>query len=234
MSASKPAALFDSPSRLLVKVCGLTRQQDADACAEAGVDLCGFIFHPASPRAVTPAVAAGLHSHGMARVGVFVKQSADEVLAIMDAARLDFAQLHGGQDAAFCDRVGAERVIRVAWPQRHVDASGLNAGAGLASLHAELAGLAPHVRCFLLDAGTSGGGHGATMDWAALRGLAPGAPWLLAGGLTPDNVASAVAACGGHDPAMLIGVDLNSGVESAPGRKDAPRVAAALAALRTA
>ncbi|WP_051384398.1 phosphoribosylanthranilate isomerase [Nitratidesulfovibrio termitidis] len=220
-----PAALFDSPNRLLVKVCGLTRQQDADACAEAGVDLCGFIFHPASPRAVTPAVAAGLRSHGMARVGVFVKQSADEVLAIMDAVRLDFAQLHGGQDAAFCDRVGRERVVRVAWPQRHADRT---------ALEAELAGLAPHVRCFLLDAGTSGGGHGATMDWAALRGLAPGAPWLLAGGLTPDNAASAVAACGGHDPAMLIGVDLNSGVESAPGQKDATRVAAALAVLRTA
>ncbi|NHZ47473.1 phosphoribosylanthranilate isomerase, partial [Desulfovibrio sp. XJ01] len=59
-------------------------------------------------------------------------------------------------------------------------------------------------------------------------------PWLLAGGLTPDNVASAVAACGGHDPGALIGVDLNSGVESAPGRKDATRVAAALAALRAA
>jgi len=223
MNPSKPAALFDSPNRLLVKVCGLTRQQDADACAEAGVDLCGFIFHPASPRGVAPAVAAGLHSHGMARVGVFVKQSADEVLAIMDAARLDFAQLHGGQDAAFCDRVGAERVIRVAWPQRHADRT---------TLEAELAGLAPHVRCFLLDAGTSGGGHGATMDWAALRGLAPGAPWLLAGGLTPDNVVSAVAACGGHDPAMLIGVDLNSGVESAPGQKNVRLVASALAALR--
>lgn len=227
----KPAAVFDTPSRLLVKVCGLTRQQDADACAQAGVDLCGFIFHPASPRGVTPAVAAGLHSHGMARVGVFVKQSADEVLAIMDAARLDFAQLHGGQDAAFCDRVGRERVIRVAWPQRHADSAG---HADRRALEAELAGLAPHVRCFLLDAGTSGGGHGSTMDWAALRGLAPGVPWLLAGGLTPDNVAAAVAACGGHDPAMLIGVDLNSGVESAPGQKDATRVAAALAALRTA
>ncbi|BFR49947.1 phosphoribosylanthranilate isomerase [Nitratidesulfovibrio sp. HK-II] len=228
----KPAAVFDTSSRLLVKVCGLTRQQDADACAQAGVDLCGFIFHPSSPRGVTPAVAAGLHSHGMARVGVFVKQSADEVLAIMDAARLDFAQLHGGQDAAFCDRVGRERVIRVAWPQRHVDSAGLITGTGRTALQAELSVLAPHVRCFLLDAGTSGGGHGATMDWAALRGLAPGAPWLLAGGLTPDNVASAVAACGGHDPAMLIGVDLNSGVESAPGQKDATRVAAALAALR--
>jgi len=229
MNSSKPATLFDTPSRLLVKVCGLTRQQDADACAQTGVDLCGFIFHPASPRAVTPAVAAGLHSHGMARVGVFVKQSTDEVLAIMDAARLDFAQLHGGQDAAFCDRVGRERVIRVAWPQRHVDTAGY---ADRASLEAELAGLAPHVRCFLLDAGTSGGGHGTTMDWAALRGLAPRAPWLLAGGLTADNVAAAVAACGGHAPAMLIGVDLNSGVESAPGQKDATRVAAALAALR--
>ncbi|MGJ3522838.1 phosphoribosylanthranilate isomerase [Nitratidesulfovibrio sp. D1] len=218
----KPSALFDSPPRLLVKVCGLTRQRDADACAAAGVDLCGFIFHPASPRAVTPAVAAGLHSHGMARVGVFVRQSADEVLAVMDAARLDFAQLHGGQDAVFCDRVGPERVIRAAWPQRYVDR---------AALEAELAGLAPHVRCFLLDAGTSGGGRGVTMDWAALRGLDPGAPWLLAGGLAPDNLAGAVAACGGGS---LVGVDLNSGVESAPGRKDAIRVAAALAALRTA
>lgn len=228
MSSSQSSAVLDGPVSPLVKVCGLTRQRDVDACVDAGVDLCGFIFHPASPRAVTVAMAAEMHSRGMVRVGVFVRQSADEVLAAMDAARLDLAQLHGGQDAAFCRRVGPERVIRAAWPQRHADVAGR---IDRDALETELAGLAPHVRCFLLDAGDSGGGHGVAMDWAALRGLAPGAPWLLAGGLTPDNVARAVVECG-SDGGSMIGVDLNSGVESAPGRKDARLVAAALAALR--
>lgn len=226
-----PPAGFASPFHPLMKVCGLTRQQDVDACVAAGVDLCGFIFHPASPRAVTPAVAAAINCRDMARVGVFVRQTVDEVLAIMDEARLDYAQLHGGQDAAFCRAVGARRVIRAVWPQRHAGGADGKEAMDRAALDAELAGLAPHVHCFLLDAGTSGGGHGAIMDWTALGDLDPGVPWLLAGGLTPDNVVQAVTRCrsGGTS---LIGVDLNSGVESAPGMKDARLVVAAVAALR--
>lgn len=203
----------------LVKVCGLTRQQDVTACAGMGVDLAGFIFHPKSPRNVTVAQVAAMETYGMVRVGVFVAQGVDEVMHIMREARLDLAQLHGGQDAAFCAAVGQSRVMRVCWPERH---------ATQASLAEELQTLSPHVRLFLFDAGASGGGHGTALRGDLLRGLAVPRPWLLAGGLGPRTV---VQAARGYDPA---GYDFNSGVESAPGIKDARAVASALAVLATA
>jgi len=202
---------------LRLKVCGLTRQADADACAALGVDFCGFIFHAASPRGTTPQQAATIETPAtLRRVGVFVKQSADEVRAAMTEARLDFAQLHGGQDDDFCRTVGPERVIRVFWPDRFADR---------AALEQTLTQAADTAAWFLLDAGTSGGGSGQTIDWQRLAGLRLSRPWLLAGGLTPENVAEACAVC------RPDGVDLNSGVESAPGLKDLTKLRAACAAL---
>lgn len=201
---------------LLVKVCGMTRQEDADACRGLGADLLGFIFHAPSPRNVTPEQAAAMATPGVLRVGVFVRQPADEVRQIMDAARLDLAQLAGNQDPDFCRAVGPERVIRVFWPERH---------ANVAELESELARFAGLMKYALLDAGTSGGGHGRSLPFASLATVASPAPWLLAGGLSAANLAAALSQC---SPA---GVDLNSGVESAPGSKDPARLAAAFAAL---
>lgn len=200
----------------IVKVCGMTRAEDVIGCTEAGADFLGFIFAAKSPRCVTPAQAAALPRTAAKRVGVFVEQTLPEVLAIMDEAELDLAQLHGGQDPDFCRAVGPDRVIRAFWPQKHPD---------LGSLAAEIALFAGAVRFALLDAGTSGGGHGKSLDFAALAELSPPMPWLLAGGLGPDNLAEALRIAKPH------GVDLNSGVESSPGLKDLAKVRRSLWAV---
>ncbi len=232
----------------MIKVCGITRREDARLCAEAGADLLGFIFHPGSPRFVRPDFPASLGPDdlGQARkVGVFVRQSAEEVCHVMDEAGLDYAQLHGGQGPEFCRAVGPERVIKVFWPERC---------ASLAELEADMARF-PDCALFLLDAGTSGGGHGRNLDCAALADLHSPRPWLLAGGLGPDNLIQAIQACApakvenaramngqrvGRAPgdganaagASLAGIDLNSGLESAPGVKDSEKVRTAIAACR--
>ena len=204
-------------SGLVVKICGRTRPEDVLGCTEAGADLLGFIFAAKSPRCLTPAQAAALPRTTAKRVGVFVEQSLDEVLRIMDEAGLDLAQLHGGQDRDFCRAVGPERVIRCFWPKKHPD---------MASLAGELASFEGAIRYALLDAGTSGGGHGVSLDFAPLATLAPPMPWLLAGGLGPDNVAEAVRL------ARPSGLDLNSGVESSPGLKELGKVRRSLWAVK--
>ncbi len=202
--------------KLLVKVCGMTRQQDADAGMELGADLLGFIFHEPSPRNVTPEQAAAIATRGVLRVGVFVRQSPDEVRQIMATARLDLAQLAGNQDPDFCRAVGPEQVVRVFFPERH---------ASIANLEAELLRFAGCMRYALLDAGSSGGGTGRSLPFASLADIQPPAPWLLAGGLSAANLAEALSQC---SPA---GVDINSGVESAPGLKDRAKLEAAFAAV---
>ncbi len=192
------------------KVCGLTRAQDVAACLDAGAAMTGFIFAARSPRRVTPEQARALPAAKALRVGVFVEQSPDEVLRIMDAAGLDLAQLHGGQDAAFCRAVGPDRVIKALWPEK--------LGSPRA-IEIEMARFAPVCRFFLLDAGTSGGGHGRSMDFSLVTGLHAPRPWLLAGGLGPANLEAALNATAPD------GLDLNSGLEKAPGVKDHAAIA---------
>lgn len=198
-----------------IKICGLTRQEDVDAAARLGAAFCGFVFHPASPRFLTPEAAAALDSGPMARVGVFVEQGAEEILAVMAVARLDYAQLHGDQGRACAERVGAGRVIRVVWPERC---------SGRGELETVLAAHAGSCAWFLLEAGRAGGGGGRPQDWGRLAALRPPRPWLLAGGLGPENAAAAAAVC--HPD----GLDFNSGVEDAPGKKNPEALAAAVAA----
>ncbi len=202
----------------LVKICGLRRQEDLDCAAAAGADFCGFIFHPASPRHIDPVAAAALDSRGPRRVGVFVRQGVAEIQTILRVARLDMAQLHGDQSPDCARALGAARIIRVLWPARYPDQ---------AALEADMARHAPDAALFLLDAGMAGGGSGRTLSGVPLPGPNAPRPWLLAGGLTPDNVSRALAACPGCG-----GVDMNSGLESAPGCKDHQKIRAALTALR--
>ncbi|KAF0233207.1 MAG: phosphoribosylanthranilate [Desulfovibrionaceae bacterium] len=190
---------------LLLKVCGITLPEQVEAIDAMGVDLLGFIFAKKSPRYVTPEHVAGIARGNAKRVGVFVEQDADEVNRIMDVAGLDYAQIHAGQDEAFCRAVGPKRVIRVFWPQRHDS---------MEALEQEMARYADLCATMLLDSGTSGGGHGTSLDFAALARLKAPRPWLLAGGLSPDNAALAV------EQARPDGLDVNSGVESAPGVKN--------------
>ncbi|MBA4358905.1 MAG: N-(5'-phosphoribosyl)anthranilate isomerase [Desulfovibrio sp.] len=211
----------------MVKVCGITREADALLCAELGADLLGFIFHPGSPRNTTPEFPARLRLPGVRKVGLFVGQNPMEALGIMAAGRLDLAQLHGGQTESFCavlaERMGPQRIIKVFWPEK---------AASLEAFQAELDRYAPYCGMMLADAGTGGGGHGRAIG---SDGENKGAeilaqanfprPWLLAGGLGPDN---AVAMLAQFRPA---GLDLNSGVESAPGMKDETRLRAVFSAL---
>ena len=203
---------------MLIKFCGLTRQEDVDHAASLGAAMCGFIFHPRSPRGVTVAQAAALDSGSMLRVGVFVNQGSDEIRRIMDEARLDYAQLHGHQSVECARTIGAERVIRVLWPDRYTHR---------ALLYNDLQRNAEACAYYLLDAGLKGGGSGHKLDWSDLASLRPAHPWLLAGGLSAANVAMAVGMCA---PA---GVDFNSGVEDAPGYKNREKMAAAFMAANS-
>jgi len=225
---------------LLLKVCGMTLPEQVEAIDKLGVDLLGFIFAKKSPRHVTPAHVAGIARGNAKRVGVFVEQDADEVNRIMDEAGLDYAQLHAGQDEPFCRAVGPERVIRVFWPQRYAGALTAQAGETVSApgsgddpsvwreaLERDMARFADLCAFMLLDSGTSGGGHGTSLDFSALARLNAPRPWLLAGGLSPDNAALALkAAC----PA---GLDVNSGVESTPGIKDISRLSQVLHIIKS-
>ena len=199
-----------------IKVCGMSEQAVIDVAAGLGVNLCGFVFHEPSPRAITPERARALDTGGMMRVGVFVRQSAEETAAIMALARLDYVQLHGRQDVGFAALVPAARVIRVFNPAEYADTAALQAAV---DAWAGCCGL------YLLDAGA---GSGQTLDWAALGRLSFPHPWLLAGGLDAGNVAGALRLC------RPDGVDFNSRLEVAPGRKDPARLAEAVRAVRSA
>jgi phosphoribosylanthranilate isomerase len=201
---------------LIVKICGLTRVDDALAAAAAGADWLGLNLWPPSKRfvdrAAAAAIAAALRAAAPAvrLVGVFVDQPADQVREAAAALGLDQVQLHGDESPAY------------------------GAGLGLPFIKAlagDLARAADYdCELVLVDAVSPGrGGSGRSADWAAARVLADGGrKLLLAGGLTPDNVAAAIAAVGPW------GVDVASGVESAPGRKDAERMRRFVAAARAA
>ncbi len=213
---------------LLVKVCGMTREADARLCAALGADLLGFIFHPDSPRCTRPDLPASLDfadRPGVRKVGVFVAQTLADTLALMDAGRLDMAQLHGGQDEAFCEELaralGPKRVIKVVWPE----------SADPLEFQSELERFAPFCGHFLADAGRGGGGHGRTIG-SGQPGVLDLAvfprPLILAGGLKPGNLREML------DRYLPVGVDLNSGVESAPGLKDEQLLRAAFAEIAAA
>ena len=196
---------------MLIKICGLTRPEDAEAAVSAGADMVGFVFVPGTPRAVTLESAPWVREiTGAATVGVFRDASIAEIIAVRDALGLKWVQLHGQEPDALID-VLEPRVIRRVDP-----------GEGRVwDRVAELEG-----RCLpLLDPGAGGG---VTVDWNALPPPLEGVRFGLAGGLGPDNVATAVSRL---QPAM---VDVSSGVEVAPGIKDHGLIRAFIANARSA
>jgi phosphoribosylanthranilate isomerase len=206
--------------RLFVKICGLTSPEDAVAAVEAGADAVGFVFWPKSPRAVTPERAAQIGRAlpaAVVRVGVFVDAPEPEMARVAELAGLDLLQLHGNEAPA-----AAGALCRPAW-------KALRVGPGFVSRDA--LPWAGRVSGLLLDtkADDAPGGTGRTFDWALARRAREHASFLmLAGGLTPANVAQAIRA------AAPDGVDVSSGVESAPGRKDVDKLRAFVAAARSA
>ena len=209
-----------------VKICGLNDAAGYDAAVAAGADYIGFVFYPPSPRAVSPAQAAALaarHQGGPRRVGLLVDATDAEIEAILAAVPLDILQLHGDETP---NRAAAVR-LRFGLPV--MKALGIAEAADLA----QLARYAPVVDMFLLDAkpppgAALPGGNAASFDWTLLAGQAIPRPWLLAGGLTPGNVAAAIGLSGAP------GVDVSSGVELARGVKDPARIHAFIQAARSA
>ncbi|WP_421725164.1 phosphoribosylanthranilate isomerase [Bauldia sp.] len=211
---------------LIVKICGLSTPDTIDAAANAGADMVGFMFFERSPRAVTIEQAVALRRHLAGRaesVAVTVDMDDADLAAIVDAVEPDWLQLHS--------RESVERVaeIRERFPQKVMKAVGIRDHADLtkASAYADVAD------ALLLDAkppkdADRPGGLGVAFDWTILDGFAPTVPWMLSGGLDPDNVAEAIRMTGAP------GVDVSSGVETAPGRKDATLIRRFVAAARDA
>lgn len=202
--------------RLFVKICGVTDPEAALAAAAAGADAVGFVFHPPSRRYLTPAAAgalARLLGDGPARVGVFVDAPLGEVVAAARAAGLDWLQFHGRETPAYCRAARRRTGCRVI--------KALPVGPdGPPRLPVWAEGDADF---FLLDAPVPGGGR--PYDWSRARAASLPAPVLLAGGLTPENVAEALEA------ARPAGVDVSSGVETG-GRKDPEKIRAFVARVR--
>lgn len=198
-----------------VKVCGVTTPEDAAACADLGVWGIGVVFAPGSPRRVgwrEAAVVCDAVPDDVARVGVFVGSTAREMADMARLVGLTHLQVHGDADP------GAARA-----------ASGLPVIAGIrvdgpAALERARASTADLV---LLDAAVAGmhGGTGTSFDWSLLEEDALGRPFALAGGLRPETVAAAIARLA---PVL---VDVSSGVEASPGRKDHDRVRAFVGAV---
>ena len=193
--------------RYRIKICGLTDPGQALAATSAGADAIGLVFFARSRRAVSVeqgAAVAAVMPPFVATVGLFVDPDAVEVERVLTGCRLDFLQFHGAESAAFCRGFGLPYLKAIAMgegcdPRPEMDAH-------------------PEARGFLLDSHAGGmmGGSGQAFDWHRIPDALE-RPWLLAGGLNPGNVGQALL------QTCPYGVDVSSGVESAPGQKD-PRL----------
>ena len=201
-----------------VKVCGITRLEDAELSVELGAWALGFILWERSPRAADPAVAAGI-ARAMRRraelVGVFVNPTLDAVARAADALGLTHLQLHGDEGPAFCAEAGRRTGCKV------IKAARVATGADLQALERF------RTDFHLLDTAVEGlrGGSGRTWNWELAAHRRSKIPAILSGGLTPDNVAEGIAAV--HPYA----VDVASGVEASPGTKDPAKLEAFLTAV---
>jgi phosphoribosylanthranilate isomerase len=211
---------------LTVKICGLSNEETLDAALAAGADMVGLVFFPKSPRFVTPERAAALASRVTGRaeiVALTVDMDDAGIAEIVDRVSPDWLQLHGHETPERVAAVGK----RFGRPVMKAVSIATVGDLALAEAYVAVADR------LLLDAkpprdATRPGGNGAPFDWALLSGFDPDIPWMLSGGLTPGNVAEAVAMTGPS------GVDVSSGVESAPGRKEANLIRAFIANARGA
>lgn len=203
-------------SRTRIKVCGITNADDAIAAINLGVDAIGFIFAESSPRYISPEDAKEIVADlppFIHIVGVFVDKDPVEIEEIIDYCGLTHVQLHGSEDAEYCAKLAQNanpcmliKAIRV----------------GSSSKAEDFAPYQDIVKGFLLDTFVEGqeGGTGKTFDWAMIESLDLKLPVILAGGLTPENISDAIRAV------RPFAVDVNSGVEREPGRKNIDKLEA--------
>lgn len=205
-----------------IKICGLTQVDQAQAIAQLGVTDIGFICVKKSPRYVTAAQIASLTivlPETIGKVGVFANQSLTEILATIDQGGLTIAQLHGDESPDFCQQLRQQRPdLEMIKALRIRDRLSLDAAKNYEAV----------VDALLLDAYDPNqlGGTGHQLNWDDLRQFRPAVPWFLAGGLTPDNIQTALSQL--HPD----GIDLSSGVEISPGIKDLTKVEALMRALQ--
>ena len=208
---------------IAVKICGLTSAGAADAAARLGAMYGGLVFHPASPRNLSLDAARPIAEAMRGRlqtVALIADRSDDEIAAIIAVTRPDYLQLHGEETAARTAAIRARFGVSVIKALPVAEAADLEAAAAYAAVADML----------LFDAraprgAERAGGHGIAFDWTLLNGRRFTRPWFLAGGLGPDNIQRAIRASG----AEL--ADVSSGVESAPGVKDAGLIGQLMAAV---
>jgi phosphoribosylanthranilate isomerase len=208
----------DGGDGVKVKICGVNDEAAFDAALGAGADWIGFVFFPPSPRFVTPTRAAELSARGGGplRVGLFVDPAEADIEAVLQEIHLDALQLYVSP-------------ARAAELRRRFDIP-VWRGVGIGA-RGDLPGPEPEIDAFLIEAkappgATRPGGNAVSFEWGLTAGWHAPLPWLLAGGLTPENVAAAIGASGA--PA----VDVSSGVERSKGVKDPDRIAAFVAAAK--
>jgi phosphoribosylanthranilate isomerase len=210
----------------VIKICGLSTPATLDAALDAGADMVGFVFFPKSPRHLDWATARALGRQARARakiVALSVDADDETLKRVVDALSPDLMQLHGRETPARVKRIGEFCALPT------MKAIGVAARADLAEAQA-YEGFADYL---LIDAkppkdAALPGGNGRPFDWSLTRNFHASVPWLLSGGLDPWTVEAAIAASGAR------GVDVSSGVESAPGMKDEARIRAFVAAARRA
>ena len=203
-----------------VKICGLSRPEHVEAAARGGAAYVGFVFFPKSPRDITLDAARELAvtvPPGVAKVALTVNASDAELDALTGTVPIDMLQLHGGESPARVAEIRARYGLPV------MKALGVAEEADLE----KVAEYAPVVDQVLIDAkppkgGELPGGNGLAFDWRLVTGRRWPVPWMLAGGLTPENVAEAIALTGAAQ------VDVSSGVETVPGQKDSGLITAFL------
>jgi phosphoribosylanthranilate isomerase len=196
--------------RTRIKMCGTTSLQDAQVAVDLGVDALGFIFAERSPRVIVPEAALEIVSNlppFVDKIGVFVNKPQKEIEEIIHYLGLTGVQLHGDEDPGFCEGIA-----------RSVPSCSV-LKAFRVGKHTQTGDIAPFnsvVKGFVLDSFVKNqeGGTGHTFDWDIIERLDLQKPFLLAGGLNPDNIVEAVGRISPY------GVDVNSGIEDAPGRKN--------------
>lgn len=203
-----------------MKICGITNWTDARRAIESGADFLGFNFYPGSPRYVTPGKARGIVEklpRGVAAVGVFVNEREEKMLEIARRVGLDYLQLHGEESPETVAHLQREmpviKAVRVQRPFRAAQVSRYRSASALL-----LDGFDRKLR----------GGTGKTFDWKLARRAKPYGKIFVAGGLAPENVGEAIRV------AQPYAVDVSSGVEAKPGKKDAARLKAFAKAVKEA